>query len=109
GEETGDVLLVGWGSTYGPILEATMRAHDSGMSGSCMHLRHLNPLPNGIDTVMANFKHIFVVEMNDEGLYGMGQLATMLRARYCNPAIQSITKTDGLAFKVREILAGVAR
>ena len=42
------------------------------------------------------------------GLYGYGQLATLLRARYANPAIRSITKTDGLAFKVSEILAGVA-
>ena len=41
------------------------------------------------------------------GLYGYGQLATLLRARYANPAIRSITKTDGLAFKVREIIAGM--
>ena len=45
--------------------------------------------------------------MNDQGLYGYGQLATLLRARYANPAIRSITKSDGLAFKVREILAGM--
>ena len=56
----------------------------------------------------ARYRHIFVVEMNDEGLYGFGQLAMLLRARYANPAIRSITKTDGLTFKVREIVDGVA-
>ena len=43
-------------------------------------------------------------EMNDEGLYGSGQLATLLRSRYCDPKITSICKTDGLTYKVREIV-----
>ena len=107
GDDEGDVLLVGWGSTYGPIREATDRLRDGGMKAGQMNMRHLNPLPNGIGEVFEKFKHILVVEMNDEGLYGQGQLATLLRSRYCNPAIQSITKTDGLNFKIREILAGV--
>jgi 2-oxoglutarate ferredoxin oxidoreductase subunit alpha len=42
--------------------------------------------------------------MNDEGLYGFGQLGGLLRARYCDPKIRGITKTDGLTFRVREIL-----
>ncbi len=50
-----------------------------------------------------------MIEMNDYGLYGNGQLATILRAAYCNPAIQSICKTDGLAYRVREIVAGVEK
>ena len=45
--------------------------------------------------------------MNDQGVYGYGQLATILRARYCEPKITSITKTDGLTFRVKEILDGV--
>jgi len=48
-----------------------------------------------------------VVAMTDEGLYGFGQMAMMLRARYALPSIRSITKTDGLTFKVREIADGV--
>ena len=48
------------------------------------------------DGVFARFKRIVVAEMNDEGLYGFGQLATLLRARFCDPKIQSLTKTDGL-------------
>ena len=45
--------------------------------------------------------------MNDQGIYGFGQLATILRARYCEPKIESVTKTDGLTFRVKEILEGV--
>ena len=47
--------------------------------------------------------------MNDEGLYGFGQLATLLRARYCDSKIQSICKTDGLNFRIREILEGITK
>jgi 2-oxoglutarate ferredoxin oxidoreductase subunit alpha len=47
--------------------------------------------------------------MNDQGLYGYGQLATILRARYCDPKIRSYTKTDGLTFRVKEILEGVMK
>jgi hypothetical protein len=45
--------------------------------------------------------------MNDQGVYGYGQFATLLRARYCEPKIESFTKTDGLTFRVKEILEGV--
>ena len=109
GEDSGDVLLVGWGSTWGPIREATKRAHDKGQSVSSLHIRHLNPLPNGLEEIFQQFKHVIVVEMNDEGLYGQGQLATLLRARYCDPRIRSVCKTDGLNFKISEILQGVER
>ncbi len=107
GSEEGEVLLVGWGSTWGPIRETVDQAHASGHSVSCIHLRHLNPMPNGLDNLFNGFNHVLVVEMNDEGIYGYGQLATLLRGRYANPRIQSITKTDGLTFKIREILAGI--
>ncbi|MDF1816551.1 MAG: 2-oxoacid:acceptor oxidoreductase subunit alpha [Verrucomicrobiales bacterium] len=108
GDNEGDVLLVGWGSTWGPIREATKRLrehHDSKVG--CMHLQYVNPMPNGLDDVFGQYKHILCVEMNDEGLYGYGQLATLLRGRYANPSIKSICKTDGLTFKVSEIIDGV--
>ena len=47
--------------------------------------------------------------MNDQGIYGFGQLATILRARYCEPKIESVTKTDGLTFRVKEILEATFR
>ena len=107
GAPRGKTLLVGWGSTFGPIREAVDRAHERGESVSSIHLRHLHPLPKGLENVFAQFERIVVVEMNDQGLYGYGQLATILRARFCEPKISSLTKTDGLTFRVKEILQGI--
>jgi len=61
-------------------------------------------LPNGLEDIFKGFRHIYVVELNDEGIYGFGQLATLLRARYCDPRIRGINKSDGLTWKVKEIL-----
>ncbi|HEY2082289.1 MAG TPA: 2-oxoacid:acceptor oxidoreductase subunit alpha [Verrucomicrobiae bacterium] len=107
GPNEGNVLLVGWGSTEGPISEAVDRARAAGDSVSSIHLRHISPLPNGLENIFSGFHHVFVVEMNDEGIYGYGQLGALLRARYCNPNIRGINKTDGLTWKVKEILAAV--
>src|ERR1700733_9925528 len=104
GPSEGNVLLVGWGSTEGPIKEAVDRARAAGDSVSSIHIKHINPLPSGLENIFAGFNHVLVVEMNDEGLYGYGQLAGLLRARFCDPKIRGLTKTDGLTFKVREIL-----
>jgi 2-oxoglutarate ferredoxin oxidoreductase subunit alpha len=104
GSPQGKLLLVGWGSTLGPIREAVDRARSAGESVSAIHLKNLYPLPNGLEDIFAGFNHIRVAEMNDEGVYGFGQLAGILRARYRNPKIRGINKTDGLTFKVREIV-----
>jgi len=104
GPAEGNVLLVGWGSTQGPIKEAVDRARAAGDSVSALHIKHLNPLPPGLENIFSGFNHVLVVEMNDEGLYGFGQLGALLRARYCDPKIRGINKTDGLTFKVKEIL-----
>ena len=109
GDDSGDILLVGWGGTYGPIREAANRLRAAGSKIAHMHLRHIHPLAPGIGETFARYRHILVVEINDEGLYGFGQLATLLRARFCNPAIESITKTDGLTYKVSEIVERVAK
>jgi 2-oxoglutarate/2-oxoacid ferredoxin oxidoreductase subunit alpha len=106
GDPQGEVLLVGWGSTYGPIHEAVSRVRSHGDKVSALHLRHLHPLPRGLESIFDRFRRIVVVEMNDQGLYGHGQLATVLRAQFCNPKIESLTKTDGLTYRVREILEG---
>ena len=105
GPPEGNVLLVGWGSTQGPIKEAADRARAAGDSVSSIHIKHINPLPNGLENIFAGFNHVFVVEMNDEGIYGYGQLASLLRARYCDPKIRGINKVDGLNWKVKDILA----
>jgi len=107
GPPEGDILLVGWGSTQGPIREAVDRSRAAGDSVSALHLRHISPLPPGLENIFAGFNHVTVIEMNDEGLYGYGQLASLLRARYCLQKIQGLNKTDGLTWRVREILERV--
>jgi len=109
GDSAGEVLLVTWGSSWGPGREALGRIRKADVKGAHLHLRHIHPLPSGLEATFARYHKIVVVELNDEGLYGFGQLAMMLRARYANPSIVSVTKTDGLTFKVSEIVAGVAR
>ncbi|MCE0499586.1 MAG: 2-oxoacid:acceptor oxidoreductase subunit alpha, partial [Methylacidiphilales bacterium] len=104
GPPEGNILLVGWGSTEGPIKEAVDRARAAGDSVSSVHIRHLNPLPPGLKDIFSGFNRILVVEMNDEGLYGYGQLAAILRARFCDPKIQGTNKTDGLTWRAKEIL-----
>ena len=107
GPAEGNVLLVGWGSTQGPIKEAVDRARAAGDSVSSIHIRHISPLPPGLDNIFAGFNHVFVVEMNDEGLYGYGQLGGLLRARFGDAKIRGINKADGLTFKVKEIVEKV--
>jgi len=104
GPSEGNVLLVGWGSTEGPIKEAVDRARAAGDSVSSLHIKHINPLPPGLENIFSGFNHVLVVEMNDEGLYGFGQFGAILRARFCDPKIHGINKTDGLTWKVKEIL-----
>ncbi|MCK6501758.1 MAG: hypothetical protein L6Q38_19960, partial [Nitrospira sp.] len=107
GAPDGETLLVGWGSTQGPIREAVMRARREGQAISSLHLKYIHPLPNGLETIFKGFRHVFVVEMNDGGLYGYGQLGAILRARYCDARIMGNNKTDGLTWKVREVLDAV--
>ena len=64
-------------------------------------------MPPAVEGLLAGFGDVLTVEMNDPGLYGCGQLAYHLRATCGRPGIGSLTKTEGLAFKVREIIDGV--
>lgn len=107
GDSHGEVLLVGWGSTWGPIREAINHLRSNGREAGAVHLRHIHPMPAGLEAIFASYRKIFVVEMNDEGVYGQGQLATLLRSRFADPKIKSICKTDGLTFRVREIVEGI--
>ncbi|HSH94188.1 MAG TPA: 2-oxoacid:acceptor oxidoreductase subunit alpha [Roseimicrobium sp.] len=107
GPDEGHVLLVGWGSAEGPLREAVDRARGMGEPISALHIKYINPLPNGLEKIFRGFHHVLVVELNDEGLYGYGQFAAVLRARYADPKIRGINKSDGLTWKVKEILERV--
>ncbi|MEK7670234.1 MAG: 2-oxoacid:acceptor oxidoreductase subunit alpha, partial [Bacteroidota bacterium] len=88
GDEKGDLLVVGWGSTYGAIRTAVTRLRQDKKSVSHLHLKHLNPLPKNVGEILYNFKHVLVPEMN------LGQLVKVLRAKYLVPAL-SVNKIQG--------------
>lgn len=96
GEPEGDLLVVGWGSTYGAIRSAIGRVRERGMKVSHLQLRYLNPFPKNTGEVLYKFKHVLVPEMN------LGQLSKILRAKYLVPTV-SLNKVQGLPFKAAEI------
>ena len=104
GDQEGDTLLVGWGSTYGPIHDAVTLAREHGEKVGALHLRHLHPLPNGLEKIFEKFKRIVTVEMNDQGLYGYRSARHDFARPFLRTENQSVTKTDGLTFRVKEIL-----
>ena len=96
GDDRGDLLVVGWGGTYGAIASAVESARADGHSVSAIHLRHLNPFPSNLGAVLGSFDKVLVPELN------AGQLALLLRARFLIDAI-SLSKIQGQPFKVQEI------
>ena len=96
GEDSGDVAVVGWGSTYGPIDLAVRRARADGIRVSHIHIRHLNPFPTNLESLLAGFGQILIPEMN------MGQLYTLLKDRFQLKAT-AMNKVSGQPFKISEI------
>ena len=96
GDPEGDLLVLGWGSTYGSITSAVNRARDRGGRVSSAHLRHLNPFPANLEEVLGKFKKILIPELN------MGQLLLLIRARFCIDAI-GLNKVQGQPFQIGEI------
>ncbi len=91
-----EVLVVGWGSTYGPIKAAIRALRAQGVPVAQAHLRHLNPFPSNTGEVLTAYRRVVVPEMN------LGQLAMLLRAKYLVD-IQSHTAVRGLPFKSSEL------
>jgi 2-oxoglutarate ferredoxin oxidoreductase subunit alpha len=100
GDETGDLLVVGWGSTYGAIAQAVLGARRSGLKVSHVHLRYMNPMPKNLGEVLRGFKKIIVPEMNN------GMLVRVLRGDYLVDA-QGLNKIAGQPFKIAEIEAEI--
>src|ERR1041384_3971237 len=100
GDPSGKVLVLGWGSTYGSITSAVEKMQNEGKSVSSAHLRHLNPFPTSLGAVLSNFETVVIPEMN------LGQLCTMIRARYLIDAV-AFSKVKGRPFQIREIISKV--
>ena len=100
GADSGQVLVVGWGSTRGAITMAVERLLAEGKSVGYIHLRHINPLPNGLGDLMRKFKTVVVPEMN------LGQLSLVLRAEYLVD-VKSISKVQGRMFQISELVEAI--
>ena len=104
GPAEGQILLVSWGSSQGPVQEAVKLARAAGHAVSSVHIKYVNPLPPGLENIFAGFRHVFVVELNDEGFAGIGQMGALIRTYIPDAKIRGITKTDGLTWKVKDIV-----
>jgi 2-oxoglutarate ferredoxin oxidoreductase subunit alpha len=96
GPEEGDLLVIGWGSTYGAITAAIENLNAKGYKFSRIHLKYLNPFPKNLGDVLKKFKTVMTVEIN------LGQLAKLLRSEYLVD-VKSLTKVKGRPFKAFEI------
>lgn len=106
GDPSGDLLVVGWGGTYGSLKTVVARQREKGHSVSHLHLRYLNPMPKNLGEILTKFKHILVPEIN------LGQLVKVLRSKYLVPA-RGFNKVRGLPLRsveleseIEEILKG---
>lgn len=100
GEATGELAVVGWGSTWGPIHKAVGEARARGLSVSHIHIRYLHPFPANLGELLRGFRQVLVPEMNT------GQLVTMLRSTFLVPA-EGLNKVTGKPFKVGELVAAI--
>jgi 2-oxoglutarate ferredoxin oxidoreductase subunit alpha len=97
GPETGELLILGWGSTYGAIRSAVERLTAAGRPVAHAHLRHLNPFPANTEAVLRSYTRVLIPEIN------LGQLSMMIRARYLIDAI-GYNRVRGKPFRISEIV-----
>jgi len=101
GPERGELLVLGWGSTYGAIASAVESCMRERKSVAALHLRHIWPLPHGLEAIFQRYKAVLVPEMN------LGQMARLLRSEYPKCEFISYSKVQGLPFRTSELLAKI--
>ncbi len=100
GSESGELLVVSWGGTYGSCTTAVERCQEEGLSVSHIHLRYLNPFPSNLGNLLSIFKRVLVTELN------MGQLRLLLRSEFMIDA-KGLNKVKGKPFAVQEIVQAI--
>ncbi len=100
GPEHGDLLVIGWGSTFGAIRTAVRLAQRQGLRVAHAHLRHLHPLPANTAALLRRYRRVLVPELNS------GQLLLLLRGRFLVDAL-GLNKVQGRPFLVRDIEAAI--
>ncbi len=102
GPSKGDLLVVGWGSTYGSITDAVDRVRKAGHEGvGQLHLRHLWPLPKGLGEILTSYKAVLIPEIN------LGQLVRLLRSEYPESNLLSFNRVRGLPLMAGDIAAQI--
>jgi 2-oxoglutarate ferredoxin oxidoreductase subunit alpha len=101
GPESGDLLVLGWGSTVGILTQSVITARENGKTVSRMHLTHIWPFPKGLDEIFSKFKAILIPEMN------MGQLTRVLRGELPQHNYIPYTKVTGQPFLTSEVVAKI--
>ncbi|HJX71460.1 MAG TPA: 2-oxoacid:acceptor oxidoreductase subunit alpha [Bacteroidales bacterium] len=99
GKSSGDLLVVGWGGTFGALVSAVRDLQDEGKSISLAQFNHINPLPSNVEEIFANFKQIIVCELN------LGQFVTYLRGKLPQFKYMQYNKVQGLPFFISELKA----
>ncbi|MCA9207307.1 MAG: 2-oxoacid:acceptor oxidoreductase subunit alpha [Planctomycetales bacterium] len=102
GPESGDLLVLSWGGTYGACVTATEQAREAGLSVAHAHLRWLNPFPSNLGDVLKRYQRVLIPELN------MGQLRLLVRSQFLVDAI-GFNKVQGRPFSVRELLDEIKR
>jgi 2-oxoglutarate ferredoxin oxidoreductase subunit alpha len=97
GVEKGDILVLGWGSTYGALISAVTDCYDQGLKVGFAHLRYLRPFPGNLEKLLSQYHEILIPELNN------GQLIRILREEFNVNAI-GINKVQGLPFTKNEII-----
>jgi len=100
GPETGDLLVLSWGGTFGSVRTAVRQCQEAGKSVSHAHLRYMNPFPRNLESIVRNFKQVLIPELN------LGQLSFIIRSKYLVDAV-SLNKIQGKPFKVSEIVTKI--
>ena len=102
GDQSGDLLVLGWGGTYGALRSAVEKARSKGHSVSHLHLRHLNPFPSNLGELLVNYKKVLIPELN------LGQLNSMIRSQFLIDT-KGYNVVAGKPFKSNEILVEIEK
>jgi len=99
GPQSGDLLIVSWGGTYGVMMEAVLKMREEGKNISLAHFHNINPLPKNTEEIFSRFKKIIVPELN------LGQFVLYLRMHFQQFDFEQYNKIQGLPFMVKELVA----
>ena len=101
GDQSGEILLVGWGGTYGALATAATQLRKEGISLGHAHFSYINPMPENTEEIFKRFEKIIVCELN------LGQLVKILRDNYHSFSFEQVNKIKGLPFMIQDIKEGV--